>query len=468
MIGSILALDDDSSVCDLIRDSLTAEGFRVETTTRDDAALTLLDERDFDVVITDLNLQGKDGLTVCREVLARRPDTAVIVITAFGTMESAIAAIRAGAYDFVSKPFDVRDLALTARRAAEHRRLRGEVQRLREQVDLSQVGVGQLIGECTSMQRVYDLVKRVAVHDASVIISGESGTGKELVARAVHAGSERKDKPFIAINCGAISETLLESELFGHVRGAFTDAKASRQGLFEQADGGTLFLDEVGEMPLGMQVKLLRVLQERVVRPVGGNTEVHVDVRLIAATNRDLQTEVDQGRFREDLYYRLNVVNLQLPPLRNRGNDILLLAQHFIDKLAHRLQKPVTGISADAARKMLEYDWPGNVRQLENCIERAITLTRYEQLTVEDLPESIRRHQSTDTSVPEVAPEHMPTLSTLERRYIEKVLRVSKDNKTLAASILGVDRRTLYRKLQRFAAAEAPEPAKKESNRAAA
>jgi len=310
--------------------------------------------------------------------------------------------------------------------------------------------MGGLGGESRAMLKVYDLIRRVASTDTTVLLSGESGTGKELVARALHTESTRAAQPFVAINCAAVPASLLESELFGHVKGAFTDAKATRKGMFEQATGGTLLLDEIGEMPLDMQPKLLRVLQERQVRPVGGNVVVPVDARIIAATNRDLESEVEEQRFREDLYYRLNVVQIHVPPLRARGNDVLLLAQHFVRKFAERMGKGVTGISSEAAKKLVEYDWPGNVRQLENSMERAVTLTRFEQLTVEDLPERISRYESSRMTIADVDSEHMLTLDQLEKRYIERVLKAAQGNKTQAARLLGVDRRTLYRKLERY------------------
>jgi two-component system response regulator HydG len=282
-----------------------------------------------------------------------------------------------------------------------------------------------------------------------VIITGESGTGKELVARALHSESGRATGPFLAVNCAAVPAQLLESELFGHVKGAFTDAKTARRGLFQEATRGTLFLDEVGEMSLEMQAKLLRVLQERTVKPVGANTEEPFDTRVVSATNRDLELEVEEGRFREDLYYRLNVVQIHVPPLRARGNDILILAQHFVDRVAERTGKPVTGISSDAAKKLLAYDWPGNVRQLENWMERAVALTAFEQITVNDLPDKVQHFRPTESAVGELDPEHMLTLHEVENRHIEQVLRATGGNKAQAARVLGMDRRTLYRKLER-------------------
>lgn len=449
MKASVLVIDDDQDMCELIQDALVRKGLDVQWRTSGADGLELVGTDEFDVVITDLNLQSMSGLDVCARIKENRPDLPVIVVTAFGDMQAAIAAIRSGAYDFINKPLELEALAHAVDRAAHHRRLGAEVKRLRDAAQPSQ-GVGRLVGQSPPMRRVYELITRLRDTDASVLLSGESGTGKELVARALHTESQRASHPFVAINCAAVPAHLLESELFGHVKGAFTDARNSREGLFEQADGGTILLDEVGEMPLEMQPKLLRVLQERRVRPVGGNREVPFDTRIIAATNRDLETEVEEGRFREDLYYRLNVVQIHIPPLRARGNDILLLAQHFVRQAGERTGKAVQGISSEAAKKLLEYDWPGNVRQLENWIERAVTLTRFDQIMVEDLPDKIRKYQSTRTDQAEVDAEHMLTLEELERRYIERVLKAADGNKTQAAKILGLDRRTLYRKLERY------------------
>jgi DNA-binding NtrC family response regulator len=364
-------------------------------------------------------------------------------------MKSAIAAIRVGAYDFLNKPLEMETLIHAVNRAVQHRRLRDEVSRLTEEVKEARTFEG-LVGKSIAMRRVYDLVHRVSVTDSSVLLTGESGTGKELVARALHGESPRAERPFIALNCAAVPTNLLESELFGHVRGAFTDAKTSRRGLFERADGGTVLLDEIGELPLEMQPKLLRVLQERKLRPVGGGTEISFDARILAATNRDLETEVEEGRFREDLYYRLNVVEIHVPPLRTRGNDILLLAQHFVTRLAGQMDKAVEGLSSEAAQKLLDYDWPGNVRELENAMERAVALTRFTRITVEDLPERVRSYESTRITPIDVDAEQVLTIQELEKRYIERVLRAVDGNKTRAARLLGLDRRTLYRKLERY------------------
>jgi two-component system response regulator HydG len=416
-------------------------------------ALDLLGVEDFDVLVTDLNLQGMSGLELCEKVVANRPDMPVIVITAYGSLESAIKAIRSGAYDFVNKPFELDELVLTINRAMQHKFLREEVKRLKEAVATTQ-RMDDLIGESLGMRKVYDLLDRVADTDATVLIGGESGTGKELVARALHRRSNRSAGPFVAINCAAMPESLLESELFGHTKGAFTDAKSGRSGLLCQASSGTLFFDEIGEMPLGMQPKLLRSLQERTVRPVGGNEEIPFDARIVAATNRDLESEVESGKFREDLFYRINVVRIDVPPLRMRANDILLLAQHFLEKIAARSSKRVVGISSAAAEKLLAYEWPGNVRELQNCIERAVALTRYDTIVVEDLPEKIREYKSSNIVVATEDASQLLPMEEVERRYILRVLKTVGGNKTTAAKVLGFDRRTLYRKLERYGVAD--------------
>jgi DNA-binding NtrC family response regulator len=396
-----------------------------------------------------------------------RPNTPVIVITGFGNMSSAVEAIRAGAHDFMTKPIEAQLLQHAVERALRLRHLREQVRRL-EQVEVpSTEGVGSLIGASRAMRGVYDLIRRVAATDTTVLLSGESGTGKELVASAIHQLSARTGR-FIGINCAAMPGELLESELFGHVRGAFTDAKADRDGLFEQAAGGTLLLDEIGEMPLDMQPKLLRVLQERVVRRVGGNTSVRMTARLIAATNRDLEGEVEARRFREDLFYRLNVVQIHIPPLRARGNDVLLLAEHFVKKLSARVGKSVASISPEAQRKLLAYDWPGNVRQLENALERAVALMRSDEVQIEDLPDRIIRFVPTSRADDDVDLENVLTLDDLERRQIERAIRQHHGNKTRAAKALAIDRRTLYRKLERYEGLRptpAPSPAPRETER---
>ncbi len=439
-------MDDDPAMTELLVQSLPSKGYEAVARASGDEALVLLDAEDFDVVVTDLNMKGMNGLDLCHRIVSNRPDVPVIVITAFVSLETAIEAIRAGAYDFVTKPFDIKTLVVALDRAIQHRTLRHEVRRLRDEIDRSRP-LPDLVGESPAMHPVRDLVYRLADSDASVLVTGETGTGKELVARALHATGRRSSAPFVAINCGALPETLLESELFGHTKGAFTDAKAPRAGLFVQAHGGTLFLDEIGEMPSALQVKLLRALQERRIRPVGAEDESPIDVRVVCATNRDLDAAVEQRSFREDLYFRINVVQIALPPLRVRGNDILVLAQHFLGRFAGRAGKPISGLSAAAAEKLLAYAWPGNVRELQNVLERAVALTRFAEIAVEDLPEKIRQYRRSDILVDGSDPGQLVPLETVERRYVLRVLDAVGGRRADAAKILKVDRKTLYRKL---------------------
>jgi two-component system response regulator HydG len=449
MSSRILLVDDDATLADTLAIGLRKRGFHVATGTSAGEAMQALDREDFDVVVTDLNMRGMGGLELCERVVANRPDVPVVVLTAFGNLDSAISAIRAGAYDFINKPVEIDVLAIAAERAAAHRRLREEVRRLRVEAGKAP-RFDALVGASPAMQAVYDLIDRVAASEATVLVSGESGTGKELVARAIHANGRRRSGPFVAINCAAMPETLLESELFGHAKGAFTDAKTAEPGLFSRASHGTILLDEIGDMPLGLQPKLLRVLQERTVRPVGGREEVPIDVRVIAATNRDLESAVEEGRFREDLYYRINVVHVPLPPLRARVGDILPLAQHFLAVFASRASKSVAGIGAPAAEKLVTYAWPGNVRELQNCMERAVALTRFEQIVVDDLPEKIRDYRRSHVLVASDDPSELVPLEEVERRYVARVMEAVGGNKTAAARILGIERKRLYRMLERL------------------
>jgi two-component system response regulator HydG len=453
MAGRVLIVDDDAELMKLLSLVLTRKGFEARGVRSGAEALAALSAEAFDVVLTDVQMPGMDGIALCERVVAAHLDLPVVVLTAFGSMESAIAAIRVGAYDFVTKPVDNTVLALAVARAARHRALGDEVRRLRLIASESPgpLHLPGLLGDSPAMRQVYDLLLRVADTESTVLITGESGTGKELAARAIHARSRRALGPFVAINCAAMPAQLLESELFGHKRGAFTDARADRKGLFAQADGGTLFLDEVGELPVELQPKLLRALQERVVRPVGGDVEVPVNVRVVAATNRDLETAIEEHRFREDLYYRLNVINLPLPPLRSRGGDVLLLAQHFVDRFAARAGRNVKGLTPEAAARLMDYAWPGNVRELQNAIERAVALARYEHVTVDDLPDKVRQYQRSHVIVASDDPRELVPLEEVERRYILRVLEAVGGNKTLAADTLGLDRKTLYRKLERYA-----------------
>jgi two-component system response regulator HydG len=340
------------------------------------------------------------------------------------------------------------EIALTLERALKHRALRDEVKRLRSVVADSQK-FDDILGTSLAMRKMYDLVARVAETETTALITGESGTGKELVAKAIHQRSARKEGPFVAINCAAMPENLLESELFGHVKGAFTDARTARPGLFIRASKGTLLLDEIGEMPAGMQAKLLRALQERTVRPVGGDQEQPFDARIIAATNRDLEGEVEEKRFREDLFYRINVVRIHVPPLRARGSDILLLAQSFLQRYQTSGKERVVGIKSAAADKLLSYPWPGNVRELQNCMERCVALSQFDHVGVDDLPEKVRDFKSSRITIESNDPSELLPMDEVERRYIVRVLEAVGGNKTLAAQVLGFDRRTLYRKLER-------------------
>ena len=444
----LLIIDDDRSLCEVLESELRRRDFDVAWLTDPNEALQKIAQEEFGLVITDLNMHGMTGVELCQRIITNREDMPVVVITAFGSMETAISAIRAGAYDFITKPFDMDELALTVERGLRHRALREEVRRLRRAVDGS-TKLDEMIGLSMPMKKMYELVARVAETETTCFVTGESGTGKELVARGIHQRSGRRDGPFVAINCAAMPESLLESELFGHVKGAFTDARSTRPGLFIKATKGTLFLDEIGEMPAGMQAKLLRALQERTVRPVGGDTEVPFDTRIIAATNRDLETEVEEKRFREDLFYRINVVRVHVPPLRARGSDILLLAQFFLQR--HQASGPqrVVGLKSAAADKLLSYPWPGNVRELQNCIERAVALTQFDHIGIEDLPERIREFKTSRITIESNDPAELLPMEEVERRYILRVLEAVGGNKTLAAQVLGFDRRTLYRKLER-------------------
>src|SRR5213594_3392446 len=430
--GRVLVVDDDVDVCALLEVRLAGRGFEVARTTSAVAALDTLATAEVDVVLTDIKMARMSGLELCERIVASRPDLPVVVMTAFGTLEAAIAAIRVGAYDFVTKPVEIDALVIALERAVEHRVLRCEVERLRRVVDDAQ-GFGELVGASAPMKRVYDLLERVVSTDATVLVTGESGTGKELVARALHRRSRRSVGPFVALNCAALPEGLLESELFGH------------------AHGGTLFLDEVVDLPRPLQPRLLRVLQERSVRPVGADHEVPVDVRIVAATNRDLEAAVEEGRLREDLYFRLNVIRVELPPLRVRGRDILLLAQRFVGHYARQMTKPVCGLSPAVAERLLAYAWPGNVRELQNCMEHAVALAAGERVGVDDLPEGIRTYRPAHVVVAGDDPEELVSLEEVERRYILRVMEAVGGHRTRAAQVLGLDRKTLYRKLDRYA-----------------
>ncbi len=448
----VLLVDDDESFCETMEIGLRRRGHETTSRASADAALATLGTDDFDVVVTDLNMRKVSGIELCERVVEQRPDVPVVVLTAFGSLDTAVAAIRAGAYDFISKPVELDALAIAIDRATRHRRLGEEVRRLRVEIDRARGHASDdVVGDSAAMLAVRDLVGRLAESEASVLISGETGTGKEVVARLIHRSSRRAKEPFIAINCAAMPESLLESELFGHAKGAFTDAKTEKHGLFAQARGGTLFLDEIGDMPLGIQPKLLRVLQERTVRPVGSTAEIATDVRVLTATNKDLESAIERGAFREDLYYRINVVELRLPPLRARSGDVLPLALHFVRRFAAEAQKQVIGLAPAAAERLLDYPWPGNVRELQNCMERAVALTRFDQIGVDDLAPRVREHRAT-SHVLVVAddPSELVPMEEVERRYVIRVMEAVGGNKAAAARILGFDRKRLSRMLERL------------------
>ena len=439
----------DRATRELIAVGLRPEGYSVILVPTAVDSLRVMSDQEVGVLLTDLSMPGTSGTELCQQVVAAHPDVPVIVITAFGSMEAAIDAMRAGAFDFLTKPFEMDALTWAVHRACRHHELKTEVRRLRAMVSETNP-TDEMIGTSSAMADLRSLMRKVAASDATVLISGESGTGKEVVARALHRASKRASGPFVAINCAAMPESLLESELFGHIRGAFTDAKTARAGLLVDAGGGTLLLDEVGDMPLGLQAKLLRALEQRSVRPIGSSLEVKFDARIVAATNRDLESAVEEGRFREDLFYRLNVLNVALPPLRSRGGDVLQLAQSFIVHFSRATGKEVQGISPPAAEKLVEYPWPGNVRELKNAIERAVAMTGYDHISSDDLPERIRGYRPRHVLVAGDDLSELVPLEEVERRYILRVWEAAGGNKSLAAQRLGVNRKTLYRKLKSY------------------
>lgn len=441
----ILVIDDEVRWCDLLRETLASEGFEVAVAGDSSMASQLIHEVDFDVILTDLRMDGKNGLQLLEETKKVAPTTPVILITAFGSIDSAVQAMKMGAYDFITKSGDMSELILSVEKALETKSLRKEVLGLKRKLE-SRYSFHKMIGKSPLMQRIYQLIEMVCDTSGNVLITGESGTGKELVAKAIHYNGARKNGPFIAVNCAAIPENLLESELFGYRKGAFTDAKIDKEGLVIGATGGTLFLDEVTEMPTSLQAKILRVIEEREVRPLGGTTSYATDVRIISTSNRDIQSRIDQGLFRSDLYYRLRVIDIDLPPLRERKEDIPLLVRHFLNTFSKDLKKKVTHVSNEAMRILMDYSWPGNVRELENVIQRGVTLCRGETVVPDDLPSLITRANS--RSFLDRAHEKGRTLEDLEDEYIREVLAEVGGNRSRAAEILGIDRKTLYRKLK--------------------
>jgi two-component system response regulator HydG len=452
----VLIVDDDIEYCESLAATLRARKYDVSFTTSPGEALDRVGRETFSALLVDLGMGDIGGLELCSRVQGARPDLPVIVVTGNGSMDAVIKAMRAGAYDFLLKPVDVELLALNVARAVQNHSLRQEVKLLREQSSMP-TGRDGMVGSSPAMKRLRSLLVRVAASDISVLIEGETGTGKEIVARMLHASGARKDGPFVAVNCSAVPANLLESEFFGHVKGAFTGAIGSRSGLLVRASKGTLLLDEIAEMPLDMQTKLLRAIQERSFRPVGASDEVSFDARIVAATNRNLEEEVAAKRFREDLFYRLAVVKLAVPPVRARDGDVLRLATHFLHVFAEKAGRGHMHLSPQFAGALVSYSWPGNVRELENCIERAVALARLDHLSQEDLPDKILAHRAAEFAVSPGNPDEIVTLEEVDRRYIARAIALLGGNKTRAADLLGLDRRTLYRRLEKYEAEEAEE-----------
>jgi two-component system response regulator PilR (NtrC family) len=447
----VLIVDDERSMQEFLEIFFRREGYDV-TTASDVASATLcLENDDYDLLISDMQMPDGSGLDLLRVVRASCEDTVTIMITAFATTDSAIAAMKDGAYDYITKPFKVDEIRLVVEKALEKKLLASENQRLRSELRV-QKRKRQIIGTSSVMQRVYDFISQVADTRINVLVSGASGTGKELVARAIHDQSDRADKPFVAINCGAIPENLLESELFGHVRGSFTGAVSNKEGLFEAADNGSLFLDEIGELSMPLQVKLLRVLQEKSIRRVGGTSDRSVNVRLISATNRRLDEEVGAGRFREDLFYRLNVMEIPLPTLAERREDIPLLVSHFVEKFSKEIGKAELPLEAEALEKLMVYDYPGNVRELENVVERAVALSRGDSITMDAFPDTILRRQGVSYScqITDKGVDLEDLVNNYERSLIGEAMRASGSVKKRAAQLLGISFRSFRYRFEKL------------------
>lgn len=442
----ILIVEDDREMSRFLSELLTEEGYEVEVVCDGPSAVERYKQKGFDLTITDLMMPRMKGTELVRHLREIDAEALILLITAFGSIENAVESMRAGAFDYLTKPFGTDEILLSIGRALEQRGLRIELQRLRREIQ-GRYGFENILGKSDPMRRIFEIVMHISDAPANVLITGESGTGKELIARAIHYHSGHARGPFIPINCAAIPENLLESELFGYLRGSFTDAKNDRKGLFQEASGGSLFLDEIGELPMNLQAKLLRVIDDKEVRPIGASRGERVEVRILAASNRDLDQLVGAGKFRQDLFYRLNVIRIDLPPLRQRSEDIPLLVEHFIQKFSEKTKRQVNGLSQEALAAFLNYPWPGNVRELEHAIERAILLGKGNLIDATDLPPQLLADSRKEVSLEE-AISNGYTLKDLEREYIKKVLETTKGNKTEAADILGVDRTTLYRKLQ--------------------
>jgi DNA-binding NtrC family response regulator len=436
----ILIVDDEEVVRDSLASWFREEGYEVDVAGSGKEALRMISEAEWDVYLLDIKMPGMDGLELQRRIREHVPGATIIIMTAYASVESAVEALKQGAHDYITKPFDPEDLARVVRNAAERKRLIRENEALRQSLeDMSKVV--EVVGESQAMKHVMEQVARVAPTDATVLLLGESGTGKEVVARAIHAASPRRFMPIVVVNCGALPEGVLESELFGHERGAFTGAQYRRKGRIELADGGTLFLDEIGDIPPKTQLDLLRVLEEKKITRIGSNRPIPVDFRTIAATNRDLEAEVAAGRFREDLYYRLNVFSIRIPPLRERMEDVPVLVEHFVRKFCRSMNKPEKKVSPKAMELLMNYDWPGNVRELQNAVERAVVLSQGDELMPEDFP-VLERSRGRNAAT--------QSLASVEEEHIRKVLQETGFNITRSAKILGIDRVTLYNKMKKY------------------
>jgi DNA-binding NtrC family response regulator len=441
---SILIVDDEDATRQLCRDIASEIGLEVRTASTTDEALEILEQSPVDIVVTDLKVPELGGIELLKHIRTNQPNTSVMMLTQYGTIETAVAATQLGAKDYVTKPFHLQELRTKIERLVQSAELDHENRILREQLR-TRPGFGGLIGVSAKMQRVYKMIEKVSQHKHPVLILGESGTGKELVARSIHFLGIRQSKPFVPVDCSGLVATLIESELFGHVKGAFTGAQHARTGLLEAGNGGTVFLDEIGDLPLDLQSKLLRVLQEREIRPVGGIERVRIDLRIIAATNRDLESAARTGAFRQDLYFRLNVVQIKLPPLRERKSDIPLLVNSFLEKFGDP-ERPIRTISEDAMRRLMAYDWPGNVRELENAVERAVALGSGPILHIGDLPSNLQQDSNEKT----LDSNELTTIEEMERRFILRALRETNGDKLAAARLLGIGKTTLYRKLKQY------------------
>lgn len=447
MKQKILIVEDEAQMCDLLMSFFGDKGYKVTAVQNGEDAIARLEEEDYALVITDIKLPGMSGLELLARLRLEWQDVAVIIMTAFSSISSAVEAMKLGAEDYIGKPFQLDELAITVEKALERRSLRREVRELRAEVR-DRYNFSNIVGRSKPMMQLFEVIRRIAARrDASALIIGSTGTGKELVARAIHYNSDRREAPFVPINCSAIPETLLESELFGHQKGAFTGAHETRRGLFEEAQGGTVFLDEINTLSQNLQVKLLRVLQERVVRRVGGRENLTIDIRLVSASNLDLEEAVKRGEFRQDLFYRLSVVPVRLPDLKDRREDIPLLVYHFLQKFSQQHGEPARRFSSEAMRVLMTHLWPGNVRELENAVEHALTMGSGEILTMDDLPSSVTSPER--DIVEEAVLDNVP-LAEVERRYIIKILEKMGGHQIKTAQILGIDRRTLYRRLRQY------------------